>query len=36
MTERCPDWAVPSRRWAWRIVCGACLLFWTAVIVLAV
>jgi hypothetical protein len=26
--EECPDWAIPSRRWTWRIVILGCALFW--------
>jgi hypothetical protein len=36
VTERCPDWAVPSRAVAWRLVCAGCLLFWSLVILLVV
>ena len=26
--EACPDWAIPSRRWAWRLALAFCALVW--------
>jgi hypothetical protein len=32
VSERCPHWALPSRRWAWRATIGICLVVWAAII----
>ncbi|MEM1428429.1 MAG: hypothetical protein AAGG09_03115 [Pseudomonadota bacterium] len=30
--EECPEWAIPSRRWVWRIAIAFCAAIWAVVL----
>jgi hypothetical protein len=32
VSDRCPEWVLPSRRWAWRATIVLCVAFWAGVI----